>query len=619
METIRSRLLAASALSILVILTFLSSAEAQPVPASGKVTDITLYQGQALVTRVIPLEVGAGAREIVVGDLPEHIVPESLYAEGGNGVEVRAVRFRTRAVGEEPRDDVRKLDEALKAAGGKQELNRKTQEGLTKRAEYLDKLEGFVAPTAKLELSRGLLNAESLQKVTLFAFEQRATIAAESVKLAGEAKEIEEEISLLQRQRAELTSRSSKTLREAILFAEKGEPAGSVRLNYLVSNCGWSPSYVLRAAGGAAEIQVEYNALVHQMTGEDWTSVTLILSTASPALSAAGPGLAPFYVTLVPDAQPQAQQVAQGDVTSQVRSIKQRQAKAIVENRSALNLDQNLVSSWSANSAANDFQCMELLGGKEVLTTLRLEEPDAQDGPSLSYRLGVPVSLASRSDQQMVRILASGVKARFYHVATPVLSSYVYREAELTNSTQEDLLAGPVMAYLDGRFVGRAEIPTVTRGQTFVVGLGADPQLRTRREMLSKTEAVQGGNREYAIRIALAVESYRDAPATVRLLDRLPYSSQTGEIRVTLKDQGPPLSEDKLYVRRERPKGLLRWDIEVPAHAVGEGAKAVEYSYTMEVDRKFRLSTPTSAQGGQAPAAMQQEFQELEKARRTGK
>ena len=61
-----------------------------------------------------------------------------------------------------------------------------------------------------------------------------------------------------------------------------------------------------------------------------------------------------------------------------------------------------------------------------------------------------------------------------------MLTSYVYREAELANSSDQDLLAGPITVYLDGRFVGRGEIPTVA-GQTFVVGFGADPQLRARR------------------------------------------------------------------------------------------------------------------------------------------
>ena len=68
------------------------------------------------------------------------------------------------------------------------------------------------------------------------------------------------------------------------------------------------------------------------------------------------------------------------------------------------------------------------------------------------------------------------------------MDSYVYREAELANSSDKDLLAGPITVYLDGRFVGRGEIPTVARGQSFVVGFGADPQLRARRALCSRRQ-----------------------------------------------------------------------------------------------------------------------------------
>jgi Zn-dependent M32 family carboxypeptidase len=78
-----------------------------------------------------------------------------------------------------------------------------------------------------------------------------------------------------------------------------------------------------------------------------------------------------------------------------------------------------------------------------------------------------------------------------------------------------------------------------------------------------------------------------------------------------LKDPTVPLSENKIYQRREQPKGILRWDVEVPAAATGEKAKAVEYGYLVEYDRKFRVSTGSAA----ALPAAQQEFQELQKAR----
>ncbi len=583
----------------------------EPTTIDGRVTNVTLYRGQALVTRSVPVEGKKGSVEMIVGNLPEQVLPDSLFAEGDEHLEVRAVRFRSRAVGEEPREEVRKLDEQMQQLNEKLELNRKLQELLAKKTQYLDKLEAFVAPTANVELSKGVLNAESLQELTTFSFEQRQEIVTEQVKLEAEAKALNDELALAQRKRAELTKGAARTVREAVLFLQKhaDEPT-TLRLNYLVSSCGWSPTYTMRAGQDGKEVSVEYNALIYQMTGEDWGNVALTLSTASPALSASSPGLAPFHVALSGEPKQQQEQDQIDDLVSQVQSIKGRQYAAVQEqNRSAVNFADNTRFSWGLNDIASEFQCLELTGDKNVIRTLRMEGQEDGEGPSLSYKLGGGVSLSSRSDQQMVRIVQTALQSRFYHIATPVLTSYVYREAELTNNSDEDLLAGPITVYLGGRFVGQGEIPTVARGQAFVVGFGADPQLRTRRELGEKSDGVQGGNRELKFTYRLVIENYTGAATPLRVVDRLPYAERAADIRVTVGDMSDPLSEDKLYVRRERPMGFLRWDVEVPKDATGENAQIIQYTYTVEHDRNFVLTSPATRQ------QLQQEFERLQRMR----
>src|SRR5215467_11547064 len=201
------------------------------------------------------------------------------------------------------------------------------------------------------------------------------------------------------------------------------------------------------------------------------------------------------------------------------------------------------------------------------------------------------------------------MESKFYHVSVPVLTSFVYREAEKSNSSDNDLLAGPITVYLDGRFVGRGEIPTVSRGQTFVVGFGADPQLRARRELADKHDGVQGGNRETRFEYRLIVENFADEVTRVRVLDRLPHAENGADIRVTLGETSDSVSDDKLYLREERPMGLLRWDIDVAANAAGEKARLIDYHYTVEYDRNFVVSLPDSKQ------ALQEEFESLQRER----
>jgi hypothetical protein len=595
----------------------------------GRVTAVTLYRGQALVTRAIPVEGDGGSMEVVVGNLPEQIVPNSLFAEGGDAVEIRAVRFRTRAVGEEPREEVRKLDGEILEVQQQIDLTAKRQALLGKRTEYLGKLEGFVAPTAHADLAKGVLDAESLERITTFDFAQHEKIAEEEVALSRQARDLQEQIELLQRKRAEITAGASRTEREAVLFLQK-QAAGpaEVRLNYLVNSCGWSPAYTMRSGADHKQVRIEYNALIHQLTGEDWADVTLTLSTASPALSAAGPGLAPFHVTLgseaaanAPNAQTDANGPAQqaanvygrglskGQVLEQLQGLNLRKNEFGQASNNAVMFEEQNRINWRLNDVAYGLQQLEINGDATTLSVLRNEATDGNNGPSLSYSLRGGVSLASRSDQQMVRIMATDMESRFYHVAVPVLTPYVFREAELKNSSDEDLLAGPITVYLDGRFVGQGEIPTVARGQTFVVGFGADPQLRARRELADKQDGVQGGNRETRFDYRIVVENFSNENTPVRVIDRVPHAENGEDIRVTLGKTNDPISDDKLYQREERPRGILRWDIDVPANASGESARLVEYQYTIEYDRQYVVSLPEAKQ------RLQEEFERLQRER----
>jgi hypothetical protein len=596
----------------------------------GKVTGVTLYRGQALVTRTVPVDGNPGSMEIIIGKLPEQIVPNSLFAEGGDAVEIRAVRFRTRAVGEQPRDEVRKLEREILETQQQIDLAAKQQALLEKRNEYLGKMEGFVVPTAHMDLARGVLNSEALEKLTTFSFSEHEKVVTREVELVKKDHDLGEQLALLERKHAEITAGASRTEREAVLFLQK-QAAGpaEVRLNYLVNNCGWSPTYTMRASDDRKKVRIEYNALIHQLSGEDWNNVNLMLSTASPALSASGPGLAPFHVTLTtetkinaqanapgkPAGQPQSDAnlygrgLSKGQVLEQLAGLNNRKSQSIqAANNSVMFEEQNKLN-WNVNTAAYGLQQLEINGDATTLSVLRSEKSDEANGPSLSYQLTGNVSLASRSDQQMVRILQADMGSKFYHVAMPVLTSYVYREAELANSSDKDLLAGPITVYLDGRFVGRGEIPTVARGQSFVVGFGADPQLRARRELADKQDGVQGGNRETKFEYRLVVENFAKDKTLVRVLDRLPHAENGEDIRVTLGETSDPISADKLYQRQERPKGILRWEIDAPGQAAGENARLIKYHYKVEYDRQFVVSLPEGKQ------SLQEEFERLQRER----
>ena len=593
--------------SLLIVASLCSLMPAQGSSDPGRVTKVTLYRGQALVTREIPLPSGTGALEITVPGMPHTIQQGSLFAEGDDNVDVRAVRYRQRAVGEEPREEVRKIDSRMAEIEDALAANTAAQQTLQSREATLDRLDAFVAPTAHHDLAKGTLDAEALQKIITFGFEQRKEVHEEKLQLGREAKKLQEELSLLQRQRQELQSSSQKVVREAVVFLEKRQAgAANLQLSYIVSNCGWTPTYNLRANRGAGTVQLEYNALIQQTSGEDWSDVAFTLSTATPALSAAGPGLAPFKVAMT--AGGRAPQGATKAAAAQyIASLSRQQMSANVQLQNAIQLTDNLNTSWALNCFANDSQAFELATEVSVLNAVSAERTTtAPDGPSLSYEIDGTISLASRTDQQMVRIARDDLTSTFQLVATPVLTSLVYREAAVQNTSTRDFLSGPVNVYLANRFVGRAEMPNVARGEGFVIGLGADPRLKAGRELVDKTEKVQGGNRLIQLSYRLQIENFREEAVDIQLLDRLPITDNSRALRVQLGDVSTELSKDALYVRTDRPLGILRWDIKVAAGATRENAHEVTYDYTLEFERGLAISNPASPQNESMKAQFEQ-------------
>ena len=493
-----------------------------------------------------------------------------------------------------------------------------------------------MAPSAQAELTSGVLDVEALKQLTLFSFEQRQSLMTRQVELSQEQDELEAVREQLQIEREKLTNEqpTSQQMREAVIFFNKSKDEPShLFLSYLVGSSGWQPAYNFRADTASNKVAVEYNAIIQQISGEDWDGVNLTLSTATPSLSASGPALGTFPVTLtqstdddvvsnleqqvagsakldapadfsnIPNAPPAAgslsvPQDAYGNILNA-----QQSAQSMLEQ--ATSLKETLDLSFTLNSAANAVSLLEVLAKDRSSQ----DSVQIQEELSLNYDFKNKVSIASRRDQQIIRISESTVEASFFYVATPVLTELIYREAELKNSSDADFLAGSVSTYLDGKFVGRTEIDAIARGQSFTLGFGADPQLRANRRLVERNKEVQGGNQLINLHYELRLENFSTEAVKVRLLDRLPLSDNSLAIKISLGEMSTALSKDPAYKRLEHPKGILRWDVDLAAEANGEKAFSLDYDYGLEFDRNYQLSTPNQI------GELQEEFERFQKQR----
>jgi hypothetical protein len=270
-----------------------------PRPAPSKIVAVTVYQGQALVTREVAIPEGVGTIEVVVTPLPGQTVDSSLYTEGSEGLRVLSTRFRTRAVKEDTRAVVRAKHELIKTLDS--EAIRIEKEISVQEADlqYLRKLEGFTGATLTNLAEKGRLESAEILAISKFVMESRGSKSKVETDLRQQLKTNNETADFAKLQLAELSSGSSRFERDAVIVVQKMKnERGTVKLGYLVGSARWSPQYRLRGTADDAPVRLEYLAAVTQQTGEDWPDVRVTLSTARPSVDAAPPDLLPLKMDI---------------------------------------------------------------------------------------------------------------------------------------------------------------------------------------------------------------------------------------------------------------------------------------------------------------------------------
>lgn len=558
-------------------------AATQPVGVPGKVVAVTVYQGTALVTREVDVKGAAGLVEVTVSGLPPRTVDSSLYTEGTKDIRVLSTRYRTRAVREDTREEVRAKETQIRQLQQKTEEISRSIEVQVQNTQLLAKLETFTSSTMKELMDKGMLNPEATVKLAQFIMEQRAEKAKTQVDLQAQAQTTQETIAFAQRQLAELSRGVSRTEQDAVITLDKTDAvAGKVRLNYLVNSANWRPQYKLRAAGNAKDqdpITLEYLAEIVQQSGEDWGNVDVVLSTAEPLLNASPPELSALDVTVSGGrfaGNPATQPAAYRDNESNSRKLRQQ---AQVE----LNAN-GTITGWQLNNdAAALEQTNQLLAVDD-----RQEGAKVREGPSVTYHLKARLTVPSRNDPQLIEVARVDLPPSYFYKTVPVLAPHVYRLANVTNKSEFVLLPGEATMYVGSDFVGRMNLPLVAIGEEFTVGFGVDPQIQVVRDMINKTRAVQGGNQVQTYDYRIRIQSFKPTDVTLQVWDRLPRGDSEA-VGVVLAKTTPEISADATYQRADRPKNLLRWDVLLKAGTNGEKATNVDYQFKLEYSRDVTI------------------------------
>ncbi len=276
--------------------TVVTTVRASPVECESRIERVVVYARGAVVTRRVtwpdalpdgPVElrvagvtalaevgsvraVAEGSRE-VVALRARVIVPGAAAAPGALRERVRALALEQQRVDAE-RASLVELRAALAGLSLDPALHRWAK-GLDPAARFGDALAMGALAGTELERTDALIRAADVALADNRRAREAAAIAASQGALADLAGPAPAQLEVLLR-----------------LGAGSG-PEGALAIEYVVRGARWWPAYTARFTAAATQVDLALDALVAQVSGEDWGRIKLALSTADLAQDARLPEL----------------------------------------------------------------------------------------------------------------------------------------------------------------------------------------------------------------------------------------------------------------------------------------------------------------------------------------
>jgi uncharacterized protein (TIGR02231 family) len=311
---------------------------------------------------------------------------------------------------------------------------------------------------------------------------------------------------------------------------------GTLRLTYRVSGASWTPTYDARLDTGSSDrkpsLELVRRATVQQKTGEDWTGVTMTVSTVRAARGTAAPDVQPLIVNLYDPTY-----AARRDMPSVVMAAPAPGAPAAAREEALSNLQ-------SARKAA------------PVQATVETAVSESATFQS-AFRVTGPVTLAADGVQRNLVLASRKLDPALLVRTAPALDDTAYLEASFVNDEDAPLLPGLVQLQRDGTYVGRGRIGLVAPGEKADLGFGADDKVKVTRVPLRRKENEPGwiGSTKTDVReFKTVVRNLHDIGLKIVVLDQLPVSENTA-VTVDLLSTSTAATEKSVADKR----GVMGW------------------------------------------------------------
>ena len=510
-------------------------AGAADLPVTSGVDAVTVYPDGATVTRIIALDLPAGDSTLVAKDFPLTLDASSLRVEGEAGTKLTIGAIDTRPPRPVPPANLSEIDKRIEALKDE----RANWQGAIAAAEARRKFAERFAESSPAGLGeKGEARPLSEWRAAFAAVSEEVAAADTAIRDAQrKQREIDREIARLESDRA---AKPPAKLEVRIDLAAQAASKATLRVTYAVRNARWTPLYDARLDTGSKDrkpaLELVRRAEIVQNTGEDWSNVTLGVST----LRTARGGNAPELSTLIVQYPQLPRPMAAGSASDSAapRALKQAQVAAAPPPQS------------EARERADEQQASVEASGFQV-----------------TFRIPGRVSIGAADGAKSLRIATATIAPALLVRSAPVLDPTAFLEASFKQAEDAPLLPGRVSIYRDGTFVGRGRMAASGKDETVRLGFGADDKVKIERSVLKRNEGSTGlivtTSKTDERSFKTTVRNGHDFPIRVAIEDQLPVSENEEIVVEMLPSTTPPTATN---LRDKR--GVLEWAFEAKAGEV---------------------------------------------------
>jgi uncharacterized protein (TIGR02231 family) len=524
--------------SLVLVTAFAAPAMAADLDASSTIDAVTVYPDGASVTRIIRLDLPSGDNTLVAKDFPLTLDPSSLRVEGEGGERLTIGAIDTR----QPRPalpvDLSAIDKQIEALKDQ----RADLDGAIASAEARKKFAERFAESSPAGLGeKGEARPLSDWRAAFAAVAEEVATADSAIRDAQrKQRDIDREIARLEQDR---NVKPPSKLEVRIDLAAAAATKATLRVTYNVRNARWTPLYDARLDTGAKDrkpaLELVRRAEITQATGEDWSNVTLGVSTVRVARGGNAPDLNSLVVRYPVPARPQ------------------YRSESLTMSRPDADV--------AASAAAPAPEPMDQLKAKRA----EEQQATAEIGAfQAAFRIPGRVSIGASEGAKSLRIATTTIVPDLMIRSVPVLDPTAFLQASFVQGEDAPLLPGKVSIYRDGMFVGRSMLAAAAKDETVRLGFGADDKVKIERAVVKRNEGSTGlivTSKTDERAFKTIVRNGHDFAIKVAIEDQLPISENDDIIVEMLPATTPPTTTN---LRDKR--GVLEWAFEAKAAEVRE-------------------------------------------------